>query len=508
METSRGNNISVSYIDLNPQAGTMTVLASASPFVTPTNHYPNGMLIRSETNPAVYVMQNNKKQLFSTAPTTQVYILPQGVFDAIPTLNLIKAASDPTVYVLNENGFRRGIASMEIFNSYGFRFEDITEISISDLSLYPETDMVKKSGDNTVYSLSTKKPIGTMDGLTPSFAARVHTINQTEFQSIMIETVATGLFVPWDIVILPDSDMLFPQRSGTIRRSGKVSGEITVPSVLSTGEGGLMGVVLHPRFTENNLIYVYYTTSENGPKNRIARFRLNGTQLSDQTIILDNIPSAIYHDGGRLAFGPDGMLYATTGDANNPSSAQDLNSLAGKTLRLTPEGQIPTDNPFGTAVWSYGHRNSQGIAWDAQGRMWETEHGRSGSTTGFDELNLIEKGKNYGWPIIQGSETRTGMVTPILNSGANETWAPAGIAFAHGKLYFGGLLGSTLYQVNLNGTPSITKHFNNRFGRIRAVVTGSDGSLYFSTSNRDGRGTPRADDDKILRILPAGLPGL
>jgi glucose/arabinose dehydrogenase len=200
------------------------------------------------------------------------------------------------------------------------------------------------------------------------------------------------------------------------------------------------------------------------------------------------------------------MMYLTTGDANNTATAQDTNSLAGKTLRFTPDGGIPQDNPIpGSPVWSYGHRNAQGIAWDSQGRMWQTEHGRSGATSGMDEVNLIEKGKNYGWPTIQGSQTQAGMVTPAANSGATVTWAPSGMAFANGRLYFAGLKGEALYsaEVKADGTlGTLTAHLKGTYGRLRAVTLGPDGFLYVTTSNKDGRGTAKAGDDKILKIHP------
>lgn len=512
MEGNQGNNSSVAFVDLNPQAGTMTVLAAGAPFATPENRYPDGMLVRSENDPTIYVLQNNRKKLAPAQSSGQVFILPQSVLDAIPSLSLIRVDGSPTVYVVNDSGFRRGIISEEVFRSYSWSFQNVAVINSADLANYPATDLVKMAGDNTVYSISARRPVGTSEslsrlGLNP---ASVHVINQLDFEAYMVGAVATGLFVPWDTAFLPDGDMLVPERSGALRRIGRNPAVITVPAVLDTGEGGLMGLALHPAFAQNSLLYLYFTTAEGGQKNRVARFRLDGNQLLDRKIIIDNIPSAIYHDGGRIAFGPDGMLYITTGDANNPDSAQDLGSLAGKTLRLTPNGQIPADNPFGTAVWSYGHRNGQGLAWDSRGRLWETEHGRSGALSGFDELNLIEKGKNYGWPVIQGDETRAGMVTPVRNSGANETWAPAGIAFANGSLYFAGLRGSALYQVSMDNNGvigSIQKHLSGKFGRLRAVVLGSDGALYISTSNRDGRGTILAGDDKILRVYPGLLPG-
>lgn len=328
-----------------------------------------------------------------------------------------------------------------------------------------------------------------------------------------IEVVAEGLEVPWDIAFLPEGDLLVTERSGTLKRlsteaTGRAPITITVPDVLDTGEGGLMGMVLHPDFVQNRLLYLYFTTSEGGQHNRVARFRLDGESLTDERTILDGIPSAIYHDGGRIAFGPDGMLYITTGDATDSANAQDLGSLAGKTLRLTADGGIPGDNPFGTAVWSYGHRNAQGLAWDNQGRLWETEHGRSGITSGYDELNLVEKGKNYGWPVIQGPATREGMVAPVVQSGASETWAPASAAYHDGSIWFGGLRGESLYEARIgedgrSANPVV--HFHGEYGRIRAVVVGPDGYLYLTTSNRDGRGSPVAADDRIIRVDPAAL---
>lgn len=327
-----------------------------------------------------------------------------------------------------------------------------------------------------------------------------------------IEVVAEGLDVPWDIVFLPEGDLLVTERPGTLKRLsvGKAPITITVPDVLDTGEGGLMGIALHPDFAQNRLLYLYFTTAEGeyGEHNRVSRFRFDGTGLQDEKIILGNIPTAIYHDGGQIAFGPDGMLYITTGDATDSANAQDLGSLAGKTLRLTADGGIPEDNPFGSAVWSYGHRNAQGLAWDSQGRLWETEHGRSGITSGYDELNLVEKGKNYGWPVIQGPAAREGMETPIIQSGADETWAPASAAYHDGSIWFGGLRGESLYEARLGEdgrSASLVAHFRGEFGRIRAVVVGPDGMLYLTTSNTDGRGNPVPEDDRIIRIDPAAL---
>ncbi len=320
-----------------------------------------------------------------------------------------------------------------------------------------------------------------------------------------IEVIAENLKIPWEVAFLPNSEMLVTERPGTLLRIGKDRKIYHVEGVESSGERGLMGLVLHPDFEQNKLIYLYFTTDTNGTlRNKIERYRLEEDSLYDKTIILDNIPGSIYHDGGRIEFGPDKMLYVTTGDAGQPNLAQNKNSLAGKILRIKDDGSIPQDNPFGNAIWTYGHRNSQGLAWDSQGRLWATEHGRSGTQSGLDELNLIEKGKNYGWPTIQGDEKKDGMETPLANSGPNYTWAPADIEHINNSLFFTGLRGEALYEAKINGTakPEIKIHFLKEFGRLRAVRLGPDGYIYITTSNTDGRGEPKQGDDKLIRIDP------
>jgi glucose/arabinose dehydrogenase len=325
-----------------------------------------------------------------------------------------------------------------------------------------------------------------------------------------VEVVATGLRIPWEIAFLPDGDLLVTERPGTLVRIGAEGKTYAVEGVRHVGEGGLLGLALHPDFAENRYIYLYLTSSSGGGvENRIERYVLDHDALSDRTVILEGIPGAMYHDGGRIAFGPDGMLYATTGDASDSANARSTDSLAGKILRMTDEGEVPADNPFGNHTWSYGHRNPQGIDWDDQGRLWQSEHGRSGARSGMDEINLIVRGGDYGWPTIEGSETVEGMMTPIADSGADETWAPGDIAWmGDGRLLFTGLRGESLYEGKLSDdgrSLEIVAHFRGDFGRIRAVVIGPDGAIYLSTSNTDGRGTPKADDDTILRISREAL---
>jgi glucose/arabinose dehydrogenase len=333
---------------------------------------------------------------------------------------------------------------------------------------------------------------------------------------------AENLEVPWGIAFLPaspasgpDGGFLVTERVGRVRLIDKNFNLLAEPvltlSVVQRiqGEGGLHGIVLHPDFEKNKFVYIYYTyESSNGQTlNRVERYILENNKLVQNKAIIDRIPGSLFHDGGRIKFGPDNNLYITTGDAQNPELAQDTNSLAGKILRVTDEGDIPSDNPFGNAVYSYGHRNPQGIAWDEENNLWSTEHGRSGALSGLDEVNLIEKGKNYGWPEIQGDEERNGMEKPILHSGTSDTWAPACAVILENRLFFSGLRGEALYETVTENkqTSGLKEHFKNEYGRIRECILGPDGMLYITTSNRDGRGDVRDGDDKILRVNPKKL---
>ena len=323
-----------------------------------------------------------------------------------------------------------------------------------------------------------------------------------------IEVMAKNLEIPWAITFLPSGNLIFTQRPGTLSllSNGEITTIAQIPEVKAYGEGGLMGVTLHPDFTNNNYIYLMYTYSSDGNNtlNRVVRYNYENNILSNKQIIMDEIPGAIYHNGGRIKFGPDGYLYITTGDSRNPSLSQNKDSLAGKILRVTDEGSPAPGNPFNSRVYSYGHRNPQGITWDTSGKLYETEHGRS-NPTGYDEVNQIEEGKNYGWPEIEGNETRNGMVTPIANSGLG-TWAPGSAAYLNGSIFFGGLKGEALYELKLNNDkPILVEHLKNQFGRIREAVIGPDNMIYITTSNRDGRGDPNQEDDKIIRIDPSQL---
>ncbi|OGJ57838.1 hypothetical protein A2881_04485 [Candidatus Peribacteria bacterium RIFCSPHIGHO2_01_FULL_55_13] len=318
--------------------------------------------------------------------------------------------------------------------------------------------------------------------------------------------VASTLSIPWSIAFLPDGDLLVTERPGTLKRIGANQGQHAINGVHHIGEGGLLGITLHPEFEENGWLYLYLTSNDGGTvHNRVERYTYQNDELTARIVILDQIPGSLFHDGGALAFGPDGLLYITTGDAQKEQNAQNTASLAGKILRVHDDGSIPNDNPFGNPVYSYGHRNPQGLAWDDDGNLWATEHGRSGVLSGFDELNRIEKGGNYGWPEIQGDETREGMIAPVLHSGNSDTWAPASATYHDGSIFFGGLRGEALYEVELNGTPALKTHLKGTYGRIRAVTVNLDGTLLMTTSNTDGRGSPESSDDRIIRVDPATL---
>jgi glucose/arabinose dehydrogenase len=313
--------------------------------------------------------------------------------------------------------------------------------------------------------------------------------------------LARNLAVPWAIAFLPGGDALVTERDSArllrVTPRGAVSTVGTVPGVEPDGEGGLLGVAVSPSFGRDQLVYLYFGTATD---NRIMRFRYSGGGIGPLEAVVMGIPRAAIHNGGRLAFGPDGMLYATTGEHGEPGIAQDRGSPGGKILRMTPDGRPAPGNPFGTLVWTYGHRNVEGMAWDSAGRMYATEFGQNS----FDEINRIQKGRNYGWPEVEGTGGGGRYADPEL-TWPTEAASPSGAAIAAGSLWVAALRGERLWQVPLDrtgalGTPAA--RFTGEFGRLRAVVRAPDGSLWFTTSNRDGRGNPGPDDDKILVMRP------
>lgn len=339
--------------------------------------------------------------------------------------------------------------------------------------------------------------------------------------SFRVETVVTNLEVPWSIVWAPDGRMFFTERPGRVQifENGKVRPLFSVPDVEPSGESGLMSIALHPQFASNHRLYLSYAYKGDGQRVRVVSYRESEAGLTDREVIIENIPAAQFHAGCRLRFGPDGKLYITTGDATERSLAQRLDSLAGKTLRLNDDGSVPTDNPFvgrsdaRAEIWSYGHRNAQGIDFQpGSNLMFQTEHGPSGfdGPGGGDEMNIVERGKNYGWPEVHHTQSRPGMESPLLEY--TPACAPASGVFYHGgvlpqfrgNFFFGCLHGTRMIRVVLDGRRVVTQEnlLEGKYGRIREVAEGPDGYLYFSTSNKDGRGNPAADDDRIIRLLP------
>ncbi|GAA5042879.1 glucose/arabinose dehydrogenase [Thermocatellispora tengchongensis] len=335
---------------------------------------------------------------------------------------------------------------------------------------------------------------------TPAAGARSAATGGFDFTRAQVSV--TGLQVPWALAFLPDGSGLVSERNTgrimQVRPGAAPVAVATLPGVSASGESGLLGIAVSPTYAQDQWVYAYYTTASD---NRVVRFRLNAAQSPQ--VLLSGIPSAAIHDGGRIAFGPDGMLYVATGDAAATGNAQNLSSLAGKILRLRPDGTIPPDNPFaGSAVYSYGHRNVQGLAWDSQGRLYATEFGQNT----WDEINAIVAGGNYGWPTCEGTCSNASFRNPIVTWTTAEA-SPSGLAYANGTLFAAGLRGNRLWTVPVTasgsaGTP--VAELQGRYGRLRAVAVGPDGWLWITTSNRDGRGTPTADDDRIIRVPPDG----
>lgn len=339
-----------------------------------------------------------------------------------------------------------------------------------------------------------------------------------------VATLAEGLDTPWQFAFAPDGRIFVTERPGQIRviENGTLREEpyMKLDSIVEeVGESGLFGITLDPQFAQNGLVYVAYTYAPSKSPlvliNRIIRYKedpATKVPVFDK-IVIDNLPGNYLHNVGALKFGADGKLYAGVGEIFKPELAQDLNSLNGKILRMNPDGSVPADNPFpGSYVYSYGHRNPQGLAFHPEtGALYITEHGPSEEQGCCqDELNLIQPGQNYGWPLISGSATQAGLVTPMYYSGDTVTWAPAGTTILsqgpwQGSMVFTGLRGQALYRAVLNATDpakvdTVERYLYQEYGRLRTVEEGPDGTLYIGVSNYDGRGFPKEGDDKILTV--------
>jgi glucose/arabinose dehydrogenase len=307
-------------------------------------------------------------------------------------------------------------------------------------------------------------------------------------------TIVEGLDVPWSLAFHGETALVSERDSGRILEIADdgVTREVGTVDGAPRGEGGLLGIAVR----EDHL-YVYVTTADD---NRLVRFALDGEPgalaLGAQETLLTGIPAAANHNGGRIAFGPDGMLYVTTGDAGDRDSAQDADSLGGKILRLTPDGDVPTDNPIaGSPVYTSGHRNPQGLAWGDDGTMYASEFGQDT----WDELNVIEAGGDYGWPQVEGIADRDGFVDPV-QQWPPDSASPSGIAVVAGSIVIANLKGERLRSVPVDDLGAADELFDGEFGRLRDAVRAPDGSLWVLTNNTDGRGSPRDGDDRVIRV--------
>lgn len=383
----------------------------------------------------------------------------------------------------------------------------ITALTSAGLIIF--TACADGEDDDPAGPTPTPTPAETTTAATPAAAPPTPTDPPTEREEPApgpvtpgeVDTIVGGLDVPWDLAFISDDTALVSERNTARIRSVTAGGDVTevgvVDGVEPGGEGGLHGIA---RFED--WLYVYYTAASD---NRVVRMPFDGSSLGDQEVIIDGIPKAGIHNGGRIVFGPDGMLYIAAGDSSNGGLAQDVDSLAGKILRLNPDGSVPDGNPFDSPVWSYGHRNPQGLAFDDNDQLWASEFGQNT----WDELNRIEAGENYGWPIVEGIADSDEFVDPVRQWSTAEA-SPSGIAYVRDTIFMAALRGQRLWQIPLEegsvGEPQA--FFTQEYGRLRHAEVAPDGSLWVLTNNTDGRcrrdGDPSCeattDEDFILRV--------
>ncbi|WP_319518893.1 PQQ-dependent sugar dehydrogenase [uncultured Martelella sp.] len=349
--------------------------------------------------------------------------------------------------------------------------------------------------------VTTTIAITAISSLAAVFSSAVHAQSPAPATALIPDgtpvEIVSGLRIPWSAVTIGQDGLVSQRGSAEILRfrpGDTPQSAGTVPDVVARGDGGMLGLATR---TEggNVWLYAYHSTSAG---NRIVRMPYAEGTLGDAEIILDGLPGGRAHNGGRIAFGPDGMLYATVGETRNPDLSQDLQSLAGKILRMTPEGDIPDDNPFdGSYVYSFGHRNPQGITWDETGQMWATEFGNDR----WDEFNRIVPGGNYGWPVVEGQGDNPDYIDPVLQWPTDQM-GPSGLTYIDGTFFIAGLTGQRLWTVNIaaDGTPEATDYYPGEYGRIRDVLPGSDGNLWFLTNTRGG------GDNGIMSVPLAPSP--
>jgi Raf kinase inhibitor-like YbhB/YbcL family protein len=384
-----------------------------------------------------------------------------------------------------------GVAGYRVFRN-GVQFADVPDLTATDTGLTSDTTynytVLAYDANNNPSAQSTAVPVKTAPqggGGDPAFDKNVN----------------TQMDLPWGIGFLPDRTALVAERDRfeivkvTLSGQKTVLGKIT-EAVTTSGEGGLLGLAVSPTFATDNYVYVYYTSSSD---NRVARFKLINDVIGAREPIVTGINKSTFHNGGRLKFGPDGFLYITTGDAQDNTRAQNLSSLNGKILRVTPTGAPAPGNPFGTRIYSYGHRNVQGIAWDSQGRLWASEFGNST----WDELNRIQAGGNYGWPTCEGSCSTAGMINPVRQWDVASA-SPSGLEIVNDWIYMAAVRGSRLWVMKITGansTDTPRAFFNGTWGRLRTVVKTPDGGLWLTSTNNDKNGgTPSTLDNVIVRL--------
>ncbi len=350
-----------------------------------------------------------------------------------------------------------------------------------------------------------RTPTGSPSG-TPSAQRTAETTPPAKGSVKVTRTVATGLDSPWGLAPLPEGDLLVSSRDERVLTrvdgdSGRKTEVGEVPGVAPEGEGGLLGIALSPDYASDHMVYAYFTSASD---NRIVRMLYDagkpaGEQLGAPDTVFKGIPKGFIHNGGRIAFGPDGMLYVGTGESGNTGLSQDKEALGGKILRLTPEGEPAPGNPFpDSPVYSYGHRNVQGLAWDSKQRLFASEFGQDT----WDELNAITPGDNYGWPDAEGRSDDDAFHDPV-DQWSTDDASPSGIAYAEGSVWMAGLRGERLWRIPLKGTGEAAEpqsFLEGEYGRLRTVVAAGGGRLWLVTSNTDGRGDPEKGDDRILEL--------